>query len=43
MLCTALAVAANSNLPTLILLEELDAYLHEEEKGLVLNGLDGSE
>ncbi len=39
----ALHVAANSNKPTLILLEELDAYLHEQEKALVLNVLDGSE
>jgi hypothetical protein len=39
----ALAVASRSELPTLILLEELDAYLHEEEKALVLNVLDGSE
>lgn len=39
----ALAIAASSALPTLILLEELDAYLHEEEKALVLNVLDGNE
>ncbi|NWF69764.1 MAG: ATP-binding protein [Chloroflexi bacterium] len=39
----ALAVAARSQYPTLILLEELDAYLHEEEKALILNVLDGSE
>jgi hypothetical protein len=39
----ALSVAANSSHPTLILLEELDAYLHEDEKALVLNVLDGSE
>ncbi len=39
----ALAVATASSHPTLILLEELDAYLHEEEKALVLNVLDGSE
>jgi len=39
----ALSVAASSALPTLILLEELDAYLHEEEKALVLNVLDGNE
>jgi hypothetical protein len=39
----ALTVAANSDQPTLILLEELDAYLHDEEKALVLNVLDGSE
>lgn len=39
----ALSVASYSSLPTLILLEELDAYLHPEEKALVLNVLDGSE
>lgn len=39
----ALHVASNANKPTLILLEELDAYLHEQEKALVLNVLDGSE
>lgn len=39
----ALAIAASSVLPTLILLEELDAYLHAEEKALVLNVLDGNE
>lgn len=39
----ALSVAADSKYPTLILLEELDAYLHQEEKALVLNVLDGSE
>lgn len=39
----ALGIAANSSHPTLILLEELDAYLREGEKALVLNVLDGSE
>ncbi len=39
----ALSVAASSEVPTLIILEELDAYLHEEEKALILNTLDGSE
>lgn len=39
----ALSVAANSQYPVLILLEELDAYLHEDEKAMVLNVLDGSE
>jgi hypothetical protein len=39
----ALGIASRSDHPTLILLEELDAYLHEEEKALVLNVLDGSE
>jgi hypothetical protein len=39
----ALSVAASSQYPALILLEELDAYLHPEEKAVVLNVLDGSE
>ena len=39
----ALSIAAYSQHPALILLEELDAYLHPEEKALVLNVLDGSE
>jgi hypothetical protein len=39
----ALGIAANSSHPTLILLEEIDAYLREGEKALVLNVLDGSE
>lgn len=39
----ALSVAAYSAHPALILLEELDAYLHPEEKALVLNVLDGNE
>jgi ATPase family associated with various cellular activities (AAA) len=39
----ALSVAAYSQYPALILLEELDAYLHPEEKAMVLNVLDGSE
>lgn len=39
----ALMIAASSAYPAMILLEELDAYLHEEEKALVLNVLDGSE
>jgi ATPase family associated with various cellular activities (AAA) len=39
----ALRVAAYSAHPTMILLEELDAYLHAEEKALVLNVLDGNE
>jgi hypothetical protein len=39
----ALHVASYSQYPTLILLEELDAFLHEREKALVLNVLDGSE
>lgn len=39
----ALHVAAFSEHPALILLEEIDAYLKEEEKAVVLNVLDGSE
>lgn len=39
----ALQVAAYSDRPALILLEEMDAYLHNEEKALILNVLDGSE
>ncbi|MBN2305989.1 MAG: ATP-binding protein [Anaerolineae bacterium] len=40
----ALATAADSNLPTLILLEEMDAYLRDDDdKALVLNVLDGAE
>lgn len=39
----AINIASKSSIPTLILLEELDAYLNEEEKSLVLNVLDGSE
>jgi hypothetical protein len=39
----ALAIAARSKVPALVLLEELDAYLHANEKALVLNVLDGAE
>ncbi len=39
----ALMVAARSERPALIILEEIDAYLREEEKALVLNVLDGAE
>jgi hypothetical protein len=39
----ALSIAADSQHPTLILLEEIDAYLHDDEKALLLNVLDGSE
>lgn len=39
----ALYVAADSSKPTLIILEELDAYLSNDEKALILNVLDGSE
>jgi DNA replication protein DnaC len=39
----ALSIASSSSYPTLVILEELDAYLHKHEKALVLNVLDGSE
>jgi ATPase family associated with various cellular activities (AAA) len=39
----ALAAASASNTPTLVIMEELDAYLHKNEKALMLNVLDGSE
>lgn len=39
----ALTIAAYSERPTIILLEEMDAYLHGEEKALILNVLDGAE
>ena len=39
----ALDVAARSDRPALMILEELDAYLHDEDKALILNVLDGSE
>ncbi len=40
----ALQIAADSDLPALILLEEMDAYVSDDdEKALVLNVLDGAE
>ncbi|MCU0513975.1 MAG: ATP-binding protein [Anaerolineae bacterium] len=39
----ALATASRSKYPSIILLEEMDAYLHDDEKALILNVLDGSE
>jgi hypothetical protein len=39
----ALNIAANAEYPTLIILEEIDAYLHEKQKAMVLNVLDGNE
>lgn len=39
----ALAIAANAEHPTMILLEEIDAYLHDKQKAMVLNVLDGNE
>lgn len=39
----ALGAAANGNKPALILLEEMDAFLHDQQKALFLNVLDGVE
>lgn len=39
----ALQIASEADTPSLIILEELDAFLHKEEKALILNVLDGSE
>ena len=39
----ALQVAAESEYPCVIILEEIDAYLHDDEKALILNVLDGNE
>jgi SpoVK/Ycf46/Vps4 family AAA+-type ATPase len=39
----ALQIVSNSRLPALILLEEIDAYLHDKQKAMVLNVLDGAE
>lgn len=39
----ALDMAAESDLPTIVIVEELDAYLDEESKAQLLNVLDGSE
>jgi SpoVK/Ycf46/Vps4 family AAA+-type ATPase len=40
----AISTAAYSSCPTLVLLEEMDAYLHRKDaKALVLNVLDGAE
>lgn len=39
----ALSIAAQSDCPTMILLEEIDAYLDELEKPAILNVLDGNE
>lgn len=39
----ALNIAAHAEHPTMILLEEIDAYLHKEQKAMVLNVLDGNE
>ena len=39
----ALNVAAKSEVPTLLIVEELDIYLRPEHKALILNVLDGSE
>lgn len=39
----ALSIAANAECPTMILLEEIDAYLQKKQKAMVLNVLDGNE
>jgi hypothetical protein len=39
----ALNIATNADCPTLILLEEIDAFLHDKQKAMVLNVLDGNE
>ncbi len=39
----AIRTASASDYPVIILLEELDAYLHDDEKAMVLNVLDGNE
>jgi hypothetical protein len=39
----AIDIAADSEFPALIIVEELDAFLHEEQKAQVLNVLDGNE
>jgi hypothetical protein len=39
----ALTIAAQAECPTLIVLEEIDAYLHKQQKAMVLNVLDGNE
>lgn len=39
----ALSIAAAAECPALIVLEEIDAYLHKEQKAMVLNVLDGNE
>ena len=35
----ALQITAGSKYPTIILMEEIDAYLHTDEKALILNVL----
>lgn len=39
----ALATAENSDSAALIILEEIDAFLHEQQKAMILNVLDGVE
>lgn len=39
----ALDIAARASMPTIVIVEELDAYLHSESKAQMLNVLDGSE
>ncbi|MGJ3237358.1 MAG: AAA family ATPase [Anaerolineae bacterium] len=39
----ALAIASNAERPTLILLEEIDSFLNDKQKSMILNILDGVE
>ncbi|MGB7342365.1 MAG: ATP-binding protein [Phototrophicaceae bacterium] len=39
----ALAISANAKRPTLILLEEIDSFLNDKQKSMILNVLDGVE
>src|SRR5690606_30716483 len=39
----ALAISVNSQRPTLILLEEIDSFLNDKQKSMILNVLDGVE
>lgn len=39
----ALAISVNAKRPTLILLEELDSFLNDKQKSMILNVLDGVE
>lgn len=39
----ALAISSNSKIPTLIILEEIDSFLNNKQKSMILNILDGVE
>ncbi|MEO1646106.1 MAG: ATP-binding protein, partial [Chloroflexota bacterium] len=39
----ALAISSNSKIPTLIILEEIDSFLNNKQKSMILNVLDGVE